>query len=78
MDGVLPKLLNMLNYSISMSAKVDSEPDAAQDGKPMRAGPDLVWVQCEGYRCMAYLDVKGKWVSFPARKVLTDFVRVIK
>jgi hypothetical protein len=76
--GALPKLLNMLNYSISMSAKAHSEPGKDNAGKPMRAGPDLVWVQCEGYRCMAYLDVKGKWVSFPTRKVLTDFVRVIK
>jgi hypothetical protein len=61
-----------------MSAKAHSKPDTENDAKPMRAGLDLVWVQCDGYRCMAYLDAKGKWLSFPARKVLNDVVRVIK
>jgi hypothetical protein len=60
-----------------MSAKAHSEPNP-ENGKRMRTGLDVVWVQCEGYRCMAYLDAKGKWVSFPNRKVLTDVVRVIK
>jgi hypothetical protein len=61
-----------------MSAKAHSKPDTENSGKPMRSGPDVVWVQCEGYRCMAYIDAKGKWISFPNRKVLTDVVRVIK
>jgi hypothetical protein len=61
-----------------MSAKAHSKTDTENTGKPLRAGLDLVWVQCEGYRCMAYHDAKGKWVSFSTRKVLTDVVGVIK
>ena len=61
-----------------MSAKAHPKPAGDNAGKPMRAGLELVWVQCEGYRCMAYLDPKGNWVSFSTRKVLTDVVRVIK
>ena len=38
----------------------------------------LVWVQCNGYRCMAYCDARGRWVNFYTGKVLTDFVEVIE
>ena len=61
-----------------MSAKTHPHSDHANPDKPKRSGLDVVWVQCEGYRCMAYLDAKGQWVSFPTRKVLDDVVRVIK
>ena len=39
--------------------------------------PDLVWVQCKGYNCLAYLDATGKWINFYTGKKLTDFVKVI-
>jgi len=38
---------------------------------------DLVWVQCKGYRCLAYLDATGKWINFYTGKKLTDFVKII-
>ena len=38
---------------------------------------DLVWVQCKGYRCLAYLDATGQWINFYTGKKLTDFVKVI-
>jgi hypothetical protein len=38
---------------------------------------DLVWVQCEEYRCMAYLDAKGKWINFYTGKVLKESFTVI-
>jgi hypothetical protein len=38
---------------------------------------DLVWVQCKGFRCLAYSDATGKWINFYIGKKLTDFVKVI-
>ena len=45
--------------------------------KAVSIGTILVWVQCKGYRCLAYADVTGKWINFYTGKVLTDFVEVI-
>jgi hypothetical protein len=36
-----------------------------------------VWVQCNGYRCMAVLNYKGEWRSFPNHEPLTDIVQVL-
>lgn len=36
-----------------------------------------VWVQCEGYRCLAYLDREGFWRVFSNGKRLPDSVRVL-
>jgi hypothetical protein len=51
------------------------------DGNETRKQPitynDLVWVQCKGYRCLAYTDSKGQWINFYTGKELTDFVKVI-
>jgi hypothetical protein len=38
---------------------------------------ELVWVQCKGYRCLAYSDATGKWINFYNDKKLTDFVKII-
>jgi hypothetical protein len=38
---------------------------------------DPVWVQCKGYRCLAYTDATGKRINFYNGKKLTDFVNVI-
>jgi hypothetical protein len=39
----------------------------------------LVWVQCKGYRCLAYPDATtGKWINFYTGKKLTDFVKIIR
>jgi len=38
---------------------------------------DLVWVQCKGFRCLAYSDATSKWINFYTGKKLTDFVKVI-
>jgi hypothetical protein len=37
----------------------------------------LVWVQCKGYRCLAYSEATGEWINFYTGKKLTDFVKVI-
>ena len=49
--------------------------------KPARP-PDLdstqlKWVQCRGYRCLAYRDAEGRWVNFYTGKVLTGVVKPI-
>jgi hypothetical protein len=36
-----------------------------------------VWVQCEGYRCMAVLNYKGEWRSYPSHKPLDGVLRVL-
>jgi hypothetical protein len=38
---------------------------------------ELVWVQCKGYRCMAYPDAAGKWINFYTGEKLTGLVKVI-
>jgi hypothetical protein len=38
---------------------------------------DLVWVQCQEHRCMAYMDAAGKWINFYTNKKLKNFVSVI-
>ena len=38
---------------------------------------DLVWVQCKGFRCLAYSDATGRWINFYTGKKLADFVKVI-
>jgi hypothetical protein len=42
------------------------------------ANSPLVWVQCKGYRCLAYQNPAGKWINFYTGKVLADFVEVIR
>ena len=39
--------------------------------------PDLVWVKCKEFKCLAYLDATGKWINFYTGKPLMDFVEVI-
>jgi hypothetical protein len=38
---------------------------------------ELVWVQCRGFRCLAYSDAAGQWINFYTGKKLTDFVKMI-
>ena len=35
-------------------------------------------VQCHGFRCIAYQDVKGRWINFYTGKLLHGLVKVIK
>ena len=49
----------------------------SQPGRAISMTTILVWVQCKGYRCLAYADATGKWINFYTGKVLNDFVDVI-
>ena len=54
-------------------------PTASRDGRDKTQALDLnlVWIQCKGYRCMAYRDSEGKWINFYTNEKLTDFIEVI-
>jgi len=54
-----------------------SDPKNHQIYGPTQPRVDLVWVQCNGYRCLAYLDATGKWVNFYTGKKLKDFIKII-
>ena len=36
-----------------------------------------VWVQCDGYRCLACLDVKGEWRTYSDGSKLAGVVKVL-
>ncbi len=38
---------------------------------------DLVWIQCDIYRCLAYHGDNSKWINFYTGKKLTNFIKVI-
>jgi len=49
----------------------------AEDGQSNKRLHALVWVQCKGYKCLAYKNSRGKWINFYTDKKITDFVSVI-
>ena len=50
----------------------------AKAGRPLdlNSGP-LTWVQCHGYRCLAYRDARGRWMNFYTRTLLTGAVKPV-
>ena len=36
-----------------------------------------VWVQCEGFRCLAYLNHRGEWRAYSNNAKLPDTVEVL-
>lgn len=60
-----------------MKTCTQSHTKNAQTGVRVQIYEDLVWIQCKGYRCMAYLDASGKWINFYTDTKITDFVKVI-
>ena len=59
-----------------MDEKVLSKPPVMPPPPVPRSRNERI-VQCEGFRCMAYLDDSGKWRSFFGDKELTGFVSVL-
>lgn len=51
------------------------EEDSVQTQRVAAGKP--VWVQCEGYRCLAYLNHRGEWRALANNAKLTDVVRVL-
>ena len=64
-------------------AENENSSDAGKSAEGGQNGADLppvnqpVWVQCEGYRTMAYRDKEGKWRNFYNDKEITGKVIVI-
>jgi hypothetical protein len=55
--------------------------DWGEEAKAVRP-PDLdstqlIWVQCHGYRCLAYRNAQGRWINFYTGKVLTEAVKPV-
>jgi hypothetical protein len=46
------------------------------DEKKLRDG-EPVWVQCEGFRCLAFRDRQGHWRTFYDRSELPQVIRVL-
>jgi hypothetical protein len=65
------------NWHEEMAA--DAKPDVQnKNARQERAKhKNLVWVQCENSRCLAYTNATGKWISFYTGKRLADFIKVI-
>jgi len=36
-----------------------------------------VWVQCDGFRCLAYLNRRGEWRAFSSGEKLPKILRVL-
>jgi hypothetical protein len=54
---------------IETATVTDSNGPKASSGAP-------VWVQCPGFRCLAYQDVSGKWRTYSRGEVLADVICV--
>jgi hypothetical protein len=57
-----------------MTIRTQSDPNSKKHPKTY---DDLVWVQCKGFRCLAFTDANHKWINFYTGKKLADFVKVI-
>ena len=51
--------------------------DKVPDSVKLPLSGQMVWVQCKGYRCLAFRDAQGKWVNFYSGEKLSDFIRVV-
>ena len=40
-------------------------------------GNHSVWVQCEGFRCLAYLDGDGKWRNWINGEKLPNVIKIL-
>jgi hypothetical protein len=54
----------------SSNKKLEGANKSPRPGEP-------VWVQCDGYRCLAFQDKKGKWWSFYDRSNLPGVIKIL-
>ncbi len=60
-----------------MTPGAQSDADNEDASKHPKTFDNLVWVQCKGYRCLAFTDESGEWRNFYTGKKLTDFIKVL-
>jgi len=70
----LKNAINVVNCNMSNPAQ-KTDPQEAREGELPVHVP--VWVQCDGYRCKAFKNRKGEWLSYPSKRPLYDVVRVL-
>jgi len=61
-----------------MKIKIQVHTNGDEPPKQPISYGDLAWVQCKGYRCLAYTDVNGRWINFYTGKKLTHHLGVIE
>jgi hypothetical protein len=60
-----------------MDADKRSDNNRAADREWTPLVGENVMVQCEGFRCMAYLDAEGKWRATYSNELLPKVIRVL-
>ena len=68
--------LQALRAASGSIGAVGRKPESDPGRLPPTGSP--VWVQCDGYRTIAYRDAEGKWRSVAKSEVLTGDVKVIE
>ena len=61
--------------TFDMTAKKIEENDETESALPP-VGLN-VWVQCEGFRCLAYRTKDGKWMTAIGNKEVKDVIHVV-
>jgi hypothetical protein len=56
---------------------INTRPHARPERPDYLDATRLKWVQCQEFRCLAFLDEKGRWINFYNGKVLTGPLRLI-
>ncbi len=54
--------------------KIEEKQETESDLPPVGL---YVWVQCEGFRCLAYRTQDGKWLTAFGNKEVKDVIRVL-
>jgi hypothetical protein len=60
---------------MTMNEKIPDLPKKNYGTRPRTGVP--VQVQCEGYKCMAFLDQEGRWVDFFSRQFVSQVLGVV-
>ena len=55
-----------------------SRNSGGEEGQSLPSPGEQVWVQCEGFRTLAYLDAKGRWKTVAKSEELKGVVKVLK
>jgi hypothetical protein len=59
-----------MNPSMGKIGEDSVQKQAVSAGEP-------VWVQCDGFRCLAYVNQRGEWRSYSSGARLSDGVTVL-
>jgi hypothetical protein len=59
---------------VMTAKKIDENEETESELPPVGLN---VWVQCEGYRCLAYRTKDGKWMTAIGHKEVKNVIRVV-